>query len=174
MIKTISFMREVAYLLTCLRPLRKCFNPAMKVLLRVHGSFSHRFILLSAKGRRWFAGPLSVPCGRQVAAAKPRCGAIRDLVAGIANSVPDKTMGASCRPQVRVIPPRKGPRLVLRRSVGGFGGSRRFFGTSRGNPVVLAPGIGRKIAAHTGGKAASFIRGISKGRSPWITFASFS
>ena len=60
------------------------------------------------------------------------------------------------------------------RPSGGFGGSRRFFGTSRGNPVVLAPGIGRKIAAHTAGKAASLIRGISKGRSPWITFASFS
>ena len=54
-------------------------------------------------------------------------------------------------------------RFVLRRSVGGFGGSRRFFGPSRGNPVVLAPGIGRKIAAHTAGKAASPIRGISKG-----------
>ena len=65
-------------------------------------------------------------------------------------------------------------RLALRRSVGGFGGSRRFFGTSRGNPVVLAPGIGRKIAAHTAGKAASPIRGISKGSTPWITFASFS
>ena len=79
-------MREVAYLLTCLRPLRKCFNPAMKVLLRVHGSFSHRFILLSAKGRRWSAAPLSVPCGRQVAAAKPRCGVNRNIVAGIADS----------------------------------------------------------------------------------------
>ena len=72
------------------------------------------------------------------------------------------------------MPPWEGPRLVLRRSVGGFGGSRRFFGTSRGNPVVLAPGIRRKIAAHTTGKAESPIRGISKGRTPWITFASFS
>ena len=56
--------------------------------------------------------------------------------------------------------------LPSARSVGGFGGSRRFFGPSRGNPVVLAPGIGRKIAAHTGGKAASPIRGDIQGGSP--------
>ena len=55
---------------------------------------------------------------------------------------------------------------MLRRSVGGFGGSRRFFGTSRGNPVVLAPGIGRKIAAHTGGKAASPNQGDIQGALP--------
>ena len=65
-------------------------------------------------------------------------------------------------------------RFVFRRSVGGFGGSRRFFGPSRGNPVVLAPGIGRKIAAHTAGKAASPNKGDIQGGTPWITFASFS
>ena len=66
--------------------IEKCFVPVMKGLLRVHGSFSHRFILLSAKGRRWFAGPLSVPCVRRAAAAKPRCSVNHNIIAGIANS----------------------------------------------------------------------------------------
>ena len=61
-------------------------------------------------------------------------------------------------------------RSARRRCVGGFGESRRFFGTSRGNPVVLAPGIGRKIAAHTGGKAASPIRGDIQGEVPLDQF----
>ena len=89
---------------------------------------------------------------------KSRCGVNRNVIAG------DAAMSRTGL----------GARFARRRSVGGFGGSRRFFGTSRGNPVVLAPGIGRKIAAHTAGKAASPIRGISKGSTPWITFASFS
>ena len=95
---------------------------------------------------------------RTVSAARWRCSAIGN-----------KNACAAAMSQTRL-----SARLALRRSVGGFGGSRRFFGTSRGNPVVLAPGIGRKIAAHTAGKAASPIRGISKGSTPWITFASFS
>ena len=80
--------------------IEKCFVPVMKGLLRVHGSFSHRFIFLSAKGRRSFAGPLSVPCGRQVAAAttyrwgksrwravpaaRSRCDAMDNSVASVA------------------------------------------------------------------------------------------
>ena len=96
--------------------------------------------------------------GRRVAAAKSRCGVSYNKSAWAAAMSLTKPSARSAR----------------RRCVGGFGESRRFFGTSRGNPVVLAPGIGRKIAAHTAGKAASHIRGISKGRTPWITFASFS
>ena len=55
--------------------------------------------------------------------------------------------------------------ILAGRRAGGFGGSRRFL-DHPGNPVVLAPGIGRKIAAHTGGKAASPIRGDIQGGSP--------
>ena len=56
--------------------------------------------------------------------------------------------------------------LPSARSVGGFGESRRFFRIERGTPSGLAPANRGKIAAHTGGKAASLIRGISKGGSP--------
>ena len=114
-----------------------------------------------------------------------RYGVNRNVNAGDANSVLNRTQGATCPPlgapataggsrayvsietKLRASrtasQTRLSARLALRRSVGGFGGSRRFLGTSRGNPVVLAPGIGRKIAAHTIGKAVSLIRGISKG-----------
>ena len=54
---------------------------------------------------------------RAVPAAKPRCGVIRDKVVGNANSVSDKTVGATCCPL--------GPRLARRQASQEHGRFRR-------------------------------------------------
>ena len=173
MIKTISFMREVAYLLTCLRPLRKCSIPAMKVLLRVHGSFSHRFILLSAKGRRWFAGPLSVLCGRRVAAATTyrwrmsrwrAVPAVRSRCDAMDNSVASVAAVSQTRPRAR----HPAPEGAATCSPLGGGYPRGRGGHGATGAYSQEGCVGRKDFAIKERPCGS------QPPPPWITFASFS
>jgi hypothetical protein len=122
---------------------------------------------------QWW-GPVSSPSGRAAGSARSQvalwCRSQQNRVCR--GGVSNRTQGASSSPvgaretrqcrgqdQKRVLPAPVG-------AVGGFGESRRFFRIERGTPSGLAPANRGKIAAHTGGKAASLIRGISKGGSP--------
>ena len=90
---------------------------------------------------------------------------------GQRGGVSNRTQGASSSPvgarETRQCHKRgQGRDLPSARSVGGFGGSRRFFRIERGTFSGFAPANREKIAAHTIGKVRRPIRGDIQGGSP--------